>query len=206
MDQVCEAARRGFHGEHTVEQLLPADRGEFFAWLFEIAFRQHLVNLVATVVSRVRMDVAALCRKLGVEPDEAVQVGWIRAQRAIENRGEESLHSYTPEDAWRWFWRITSNAARDLRRSGDRRKMPSLSIEPSVPDCAHDEVDALRRCVGKLPDEERRVIEFVLEGRKPTAIAEEIGQPVRDVYYLIRRAKTRLRLCLEGDVLKEKPL
>jgi RNA polymerase sigma factor (sigma-70 family) len=197
-DEIAKAARHNGKQFWNADMTLPVEREGLFAWLFGVAFRRHVLNLVAGVIDEVRNGLVPVCRRLGVSPEDVVQEAWVRAQRSIEGKGEGSLEAYGRDDAQRWFWRVAFNVAHDQRRRLNRRQADKLTQDPPAPDRGRncEELDRLYICVSRLPDGERRVIALFLQGRKPARIAEELAEPTKHVYYLIRRAKLLLGLCL----------
>jgi len=177
---------------------LPIRRDEFFGWLYGIAFRRHVVRLVAAELEPVRESLTPLCRRLNVDREDVMQEAWLRAQRSIESRGEDSLDAYSRDDARRWFGRIAFNVAHDCRRGLNRSATSELDHDPAAPVMNRANLDALTNCIGGLPDDERQAVQLLLEGRKPARLAEKMAVPIQQVYYLIRRAKLHLRECL-GD-------
>lgn len=200
---VEEAALHTLAKSRVRGQLLPVAREEIFAWLFGLGFRRHILALIVRVRERVREGLIGLCRKLGVDIEEVLQDAWLRAQQAVERRGEDGPFPLTEEDARNWFWRVASNTAHDLRRALNRRQMGELSPHHPAPAASQAddlEVQGLARALEALPAMERRVVELSVEGLKSVAIAEQLGLPVEQVYYFKRRALLHLRLSLgEGS-------
>jgi DNA-directed RNA polymerase specialized sigma24 family protein len=172
----------------------PAGREGFFNWLFGVAFRRHVLDLAAAAVEQVRAGVTPLCRGLNVDPEDVMQEAWLHAQRAVERRGEQSLDAYGRDDVRRWLWRIAANVAHDFGRQRSRRKSVALLEDP--PAAGRPDFAPLHDCLDRLPAGERQAVDLLLEGRKPARIAGDLGLPTAQVYYLIRRAKLHLQLCL----------
>ena len=168
----------------------------FRSWLYGVAFRKHVVNLLTMELDTVRESLTPLCRRLNVDREDVMQEAWLRAQRSIDSRGEGCLDAYGRDDARRWFWRIAFNVAHDYRRGQNRRKTSELSHDPAAPIVDRANLDALAGCMGGLPDDERQAVHLLLEGRKPARLAERLAVPINQIYYLIRRAKLHLRECL----------
>jgi RNA polymerase sigma factor (sigma-70 family) len=181
---------------------LPISREELFAWLFGLAFRRHILTLIVRVRETVRERLVAQCRKLGVDLDEVLQDAWLRAQKAIESRGEDGSFPLTEDHARNWFWRVAHNTAHDHRRALNRHATSELSPQqPAVEATQTDDLDvqALARCLECLPEMERQTVELSMEGLKSAVIADRLDIPVEQVYYLMRRAKLHLRLCLSEE-------
>jgi RNA polymerase sigma factor (sigma-70 family) len=196
-EHLSNAARRAAEQCWKCGELFPVTEAEFFSWLDGVAFRQHVVSIVAVVIERIRVRVTPLCRRLGVEADDVVQDAWVNAQQAIERRGETGQFPSNPEAAEPWFLTVASNAAHDRRRAMNRRPAVPLNQDHPVPEPVDvDDPSELLRCVKGLPPEQRSVIDQLIEGRKPAAISEMMNVPVKQVYYLIRRAKLHLSSCL----------
>lgn len=195
--EIAASARHDFKksGDGGEKTLLA--RTEFFGWLYGIAFRCHVVNLVAAEMEAVRESITPLCRRLNVDREEVMQEAWLNAQRSIDSHGEASLNAYGKDDARRWLWRIAFNAAHDARRMLNRRPMSELPLDPPAPFVKdRTNLEALSACIGGLPDDQQQAVRLLLEGRKPARLAELLAVTIAQIYYLIRRAKLHLRDCI----------
>lgn len=61
-------------------------------------------------------------------------------------------------------------------------------------------IEALLRCIGRLPERMRFVVRSGLDGAKPTALAEELRTSVGAIYNLHYRANGLLRNCVKGEI------
>ena len=61
-------------------------------------------------------------------------------------------------------------------------------------------IEALLRCVGRLPEKMRRVVRAGLEGNKPASLAEELVTSVGAIYNLHYRASQLLRDCVRKEL------
>lgn len=72
-------------------------------------------------------------------------------------------------------------------------------LDRAVADDRPEAIEALLRCVGRLPDKLRRVVRGGLNGEKPTLLADELQTSVGAVYNLHYRANQLLRECVERE-------
>jgi RNA polymerase sigma-70 factor (ECF subfamily) len=96
---------------------------------------------------------------------------------------------------------------RGAARRGDAldrfRGEVALAIEPELEaDAAAvraDRIEALLRCIGRLPDRLRQVVRTGLEGGKPAGLAASLKTSVGAVYTLHYRANRLLRDCVAHE-------
>jgi RNA polymerase sigma-70 factor (ECF subfamily) len=66
------------------------------------------------------------------------------------------------------------------------------------------ELDAMRKCVDKLPPADRQLIQEQYRRRITSrALAAELGRPINTVYKAIQRIRHGLRECIERAVVRE---
>jgi len=120
-----------------------------------------------------------------------------------------SLHTFRPgEDLGAWLRGIARHKLQHFFRDSARlrgalarlREQIASTIEADLDRAAQDEnaesIEALLRCVSRLPERLRRVVRTGLEGGKPATLAAELGTSVGAVYNLHYRANQLLRECL----------
>ncbi|WP_044300667.1 sigma-70 family RNA polymerase sigma factor [Rhodopirellula sallentina] len=61
-------------------------------------------------------------------------------------------------------------------------------------------IEALLRCISKLPDRMRHVVRAGLEGTKAAALAEELSTSLGAIYNLNYRASSLLRECVKAEI------
>jgi RNA polymerase sigma-70 factor (ECF subfamily) len=66
-----------------------------------------------------------------------------------------------------------------------------------------EQIEALLRCVNRLPEKLRRVVRAGLDGLKPVALAGELATSVGAVYNLHYRANQMLRACVDREINQE---
>jgi len=186
--EIAAAARR--------QSRVGMERDTFFSWLYGLAFRRHVIQLVAGVQDDVRAALASKCRELRIDGEEAVQDAWVRAQPAIEKNGEDTLRQFSRNDAFRWLYTLAAHAAHDIRRKLNVRKAGELPPEFTDAGSAFDSSIDVHECIRRLPDEERLAIDLTLKGYTPTEIADQLRQTMKKVYHWIRRARLLLKVCL----------
>ncbi len=64
-----------------------------------------------------------------------------------------------------------------------------------------ERIEALLRCVGKLPEKLRRVVRSGLEGMKAQALAQTLETTTGAVHQLHYRANQLLRQCMKEEVV-----
>ncbi len=62
------------------------------------------------------------------------------------------------------------------------------------------QLDALLRCIGKLPERMRRVVRGWLDREKALILAREMALSVPNIYQIQHRALAELRSCIEKEV------
>ena len=105
--------------------------------------------------------------------------------------------------------RTLLSRARSLHRIkliGDHNELAYLSdrleqVAQLRGDTLDDKLDALRDCIGLLPQADRECIELRFrEELKPAAISEKIGVSLETAKKRLLRAKARLKKCIEGKL------
>lgn len=96
-------------------------------------------------------------------------------------------------------WRKT--ARRDRALDGFREAV-ARAVEPELDAAAGEPpeaIEALLRCIARLPDKLRRVVRAGLDGDKPAALADALDTSVGAVYTLHYRANQLLRDCVRKE-------
>ena len=116
------------------------------------------------------------------------------------------------DDFGAWLRGIARNKLSDHFRSSARRHKAlerfreevARAVGPDLERMAGDDdapaIEALLRCVGRLPERLRKVVRAGLDGGKPAALAEELLTTVGAVYNLHYRANQMLRECLRKEM------
>ena len=107
-----------------------------------------------------------------------------------------------------WAMRITRNRSIDRLRSRQRRTKLAAQFQenieittngPAASELGEEAVVQIRSCVGKLPADQRRVIEMAFfGGLTHVEIAETLGEPLGTIKARIRRGMMKLRESLQG--------
>ena len=124
-----------------------------------------------------------------------------------------NLHTFRRgEDFGAWIRGIARNKLHDhLRRSARRNRamaafreevarVVEADLERAVEADQSETIEALLRCVARLPEKLRRVVRAGLDGDKPAALAEALATSVGAVYNLHYRANQLLRTCLQKEL------
>jgi RNA polymerase sigma-70 factor (ECF subfamily) len=97
-------------------------------------------------------------------------------------------------------WRRTSRRERAMEAF---REEVGRAIEADLERVASadrsDAIEALLRCISRLPEKLRRVVRGGLDGDKPAALAEALATSVAGVYNLHYRANQLLRDCVRKE-------
>lgn len=96
-----------------------------------------------------------------------------------------------------------STARRDRAIDRFRREVARAvedDLERAAAARSTDSIEALLRCISRLPDRLRRVVRGGLEGDKAAAIAAELTTSVGAVYNLQYRANQLLRDCVRREL------
>ena len=126
------------------------------------------------------------------------------------------LHTFRRnEDVGAWLRGIARNKLLNYYRSSSRRHNATDRFRTQVVEIVGDEledaskgdkaeqIEALMRCIGKLPERMRRVVHSSLEGGKPGELAEEMETSVGAIYNLQYRANQTLRECMTREMARE---
>lgn len=73
-------------------------------------------------------------------------------------------------------------------------------LEQAAADDRSEAIEALLRCIARLPEKLRRVVRAGLEGSKAAALAEALATSVGAVYTLHYRANQLLRECVQKEL------
>ena len=125
------------------------------------------------------------------------------------------LHTFRRgEDVGAWLRGIARNKLLNYYRSSSRRHNATDRFRTQVVEIVGDEledaskgdraeqIEALMRCIGKLPDRMRRVVHTSLEGGKPQELADEMETSVGAIYNLQYRANQALRECMVKEMAR----
>lgn len=125
------------------------------------------------------------------------------------------LHTFRRnEDVGAWLRGIARNKLLNYYRSSSRRhnavdrfrtqvvEIIGDDIEDASKGDKAEQIEALMRCIGKLPERMRRVVHSSLEGGKPAELAEEMATSVGAIYNLQYRANQALRQCLTKEMAR----
>ncbi len=103
-----------------------------------------------------------------------------------------------------WLFTLMHNlfidgARRAMRQAGHRVDLDDAASELVAPSGAPDQVLDLRRCLLRLPDEQREVLLLVtLQDLSYEDVARITGTPIGTVMSRLSRARARLRELMEG--------
>jgi RNA polymerase sigma-70 factor, ECF subfamily len=73
-------------------------------------------------------------------------------------------------------------------------------LEEAAASDTSESVEALLRCIARLPDKLRRVVRAGLDGDKPVDLAEELVTSVGAIYNMHYRANRLLRDCVTREL------
>ncbi len=111
-----------------------------------------------------------------------------------------------------WLRGIARNKLSDHFRGATRRyralerfraevlQAAELELERAAAEHDGVAIEALLRCIGRLPEKLRRVVRAGLDGGKAAALAEEFTSSVGAVYTLHYRANQMLRECVRKEL------
>lgn len=139
------------------------------------------------------------------DAEDLAQETFIAAYRA--------LHSFRRgDDMGAWLRGIARNKVLMYFRSSQRRssamdrfraevaEIVSGELESASAGDRHEHIEALLRCITKLPEKLRRVVHAGLDGMKIPALAEALQTSTGAVYQLHYRANQLLRECVQKEV------
>ncbi len=122
------------------------------------------------------------------------------------------LHTFRRgEDVGAWLRGIARNKLLNYYRSSSRRnnavdrfrhqvvEIVGEELEDASKGDRAEQIEALMRCIGKLPERMRRVVHSSLEGGKPAELADEMETSVGAIYNLQYRANQVLRQCMTKE-------
>ena len=186
-----ECERRPDDGvEAAVRRVLQGDREAFF-------------TLVEAYGLSVRSFIAAQVYRMDLV-DDLVQETFIAAYRNLA-----SFRSGQPFGAW--LRGIARNKLL-MHYRGDARRRAAMDsfqaetlaavadeLEMAVADDTPARIEALLRCIARLPDRMRRVVRAGLDGLRAAALAAELNTTPGAVYTLQYRAHQVLRACMARE-------
>ncbi len=141
------------------------------------------------------------------DPEDVAQEILLALHRDLEQFRGEDDRSFKA-----WVFRVAENRIRDLaqRESAQKRQLPEpREVEQTSPSQAAiriESADRLRRAVGKLPDDHRRVIQLRrFEERETVDVAQLMGRTENAVRVLYFRAVKGLRAAMDemGEIENE---
>jgi RNA polymerase sigma-70 factor (ECF subfamily) len=137
--------------------------------------------------------------------DDLTQEVFIAAYRDLPSYGKG-------RDFGAWLRGIARNKLLDHFRSSSRRdkalerfrrevaQAVEADLERAAAASTPESVEALLRCISRLPDKLRRVVRGGLDGDKPEALAAELVTSVGAIYNLHYRANQSLRECVKKEL------
>lgn len=177
--------------DEVIDQVL---RGHREAFRFIV--RNYSLPIRAYIASRLRRP---------EDVDDLTQEVFIAAFR--------DLAQYHPGgDFGAWIRGIARHKLNDYFRSTSRRTQAherfrldlASAVETEIDTAAagepSDSIEALLRCISRLPEKLRRVVRAGLDGDKPASLAEELATTVGAVYNLHYRANQVLRDCVKKEL------
>jgi RNA polymerase sigma-70 factor (ECF subfamily) len=99
------------------------------------------------------------------------------------------------------YFRSSSRRDRALARfREDVARVVQDDLESAASGDESESIEALLRCIARLPEKLRRVVRAGLDGDKPADLAEEFVTTVHAIYNLHYRANQMLRDCVRKEL------
>ena len=100
-----------------------------------------------------------------------------------------------------FYFRTSGRRRKAMERfREDAARIIQNDLDRAVSDDAGEVIEALLRCVGRLPEKLRRVVRAGLDGDKPAQLAKELLTTVGAIYNLHYRANRLLRACMTEEL------
>lgn len=137
--------------------------------------------------------------------DDIAQETFIAAYRSLNSfrRGEDFgawLRGIARNKLLRYF---EQTSRRSAQMETFRREAAALldgELEEAAATTGSEQLQAMLRCIAKLPERMRHVVRSLLDGGKSTALAEELETTTGAIYQLQYRALGMLRECITKEV------
>lgn len=177
---------------HEIISRVRAGESEAFLWIirsYNLSIRSYLASQLY------HQD----------DVDDLAQEVFLAAYRTLDR--------FQPgEEFGAWLRGIARNKLLVFFRSQERRRSAMVrfrqevlqiigdDLETRASDETEDSIEAVLRCIAKLPERMRRVVRAGLDGRKAAQLAEQLAATVSAVYNLHYRANGLLRECVKKEM------
>lgn len=169
--------------------------------VFEILVRENAGMLSAFLRAVVRDDAAA---------DDIFQETFLAAWRNLDRYDREKpfgpwLRGIAARTVMAWRRKAARTAHAELDEAALAEvsaRFGALAAEPG--DTWGEKLDAVRACLGNLPDQDRSIIDlYYREDLTLPEIARSLDQSVETMKKRLQRARVRLAACLRGRLSTE---
>jgi RNA polymerase sigma-70 factor (ECF subfamily) len=164
-------------------------------------------NTVAQVLLRERVRISAAVVGILRDPHAADDIFQQVVLQALEGRDQFR----EPEHLLAWALRAARHRALDAVQKRAARCLDPAVLELLEQDWASSEdvsprVDALHRCLDKLPEPARELLRLRYEDDlRCAAVADRLGRSVDAVYQNLSRIHRQLRQCVERQLSAAEP-
>jgi len=139
------------------------------------------------------------------EMDDLAQEVFVKAFKNLDQYNTDCdfrvwLRGIARNELLTFFRTVGRRKSNEAKFREEATKAIQQDIDSAFDDQSDAAIEALLRCIGRLPEKLRHVVRSGLDGIKPEKLADELSTSVGAVYNLHYRANGMLRDCVQGEI------